>query len=277
MNVLRWHRIVLAGTLCALLACTAGLIVLAGSDVGTKSATRATTRVVDRALGTHERNTSLRRNPARGLEVNITPHGFTYDAGSGGTIALSGVGIEGKAQTSYANGTLRHTSFGSEAVAVNGEKAEEFLTVDKKLGPRTWRWRLDTPLEARVSDRGWVGFFDRRTNRLMSVAMPPVKIFNSRGGDATPAGLHDVVLRATPAERLNRNTGHFLELYRRSDARSRAAGRRKIRRRTHRAAMAAIDRFGHLRLAVASLKGEIERSIEPRRDAAQQREKWLDR
>src|SRR5437016_8750890 len=96
-------------------------------------------------------------------------------------------------------------------------------------------------------------------------------------GDATPAGLHDVVLRATPAERLNRNTGHFLELYRRSDARSRAAGRRKIRRRTHRAAMAAIDRFGHLRLAVASLKGEIERSIEPRRDAAQQREKWLDR
>src|SRR2546427_12730631 len=50
----------------------------------------------------------------------------------------------------------------------------------------TWRWRLDTPLEARVSDRGWVGFFDRRTNRLMSVAMPPVKIFDATGKDITP-------------------------------------------------------------------------------------------
>src|SRR5207302_6591078 len=120
------------------------------------------------ALGKYARNASLTSTPAHGLKVGIKSHGFIYDAGTDGTIALSSVGSGSGARTSYANGTLRRTSFGSEAVATVADKAEEFLTVNRKLGPHTWRWRLDTQLQARVSDRGWVGFFDRRTKRLMA-------------------------------------------------------------------------------------------------------------
>ncbi len=151
--------------------------------------TPATTRVVSRALGAPVRATTLVRHPARGLRVKINPRGFSYDAGPGGTLSLASVDVAGNALASYANGTLRSTAFGSDAITVNGQKAEEFLTVDRKLGTHTWRWHIDTKLEARVSGRGWVGFFDRRTSRLMSVAMLPAKIFDSNGHDVTPAGL----------------------------------------------------------------------------------------
>src|ERR671936_2129614 len=144
-----------------------------------------TTRVVDHALGSPQPATSLTRTPARRLKVKIDSHGFTYDAGRDGTVGLAAVDLGDGRQHSFANGTLRYLSFGSDAVTVNGDKAEEYITVGRRLGTETWRWRLDTSLEARVSDRGWVGFFDRRSNKLMSIALLPVKIFDAKGHDIT--------------------------------------------------------------------------------------------
>src|SRR5205807_6785043 len=121
--------------------------------------------------------------------VEIQPHGFVYDAGRDGTVGLSALNVASGRESSYANGTLRRTPFGTQAIAVNGDKAEQYLTVDRKLGTRTWRWHLDTSLQARVSDRGWVGFFDS-SNKLMPVAMLPAKIFDANGHDVTPDKLH---------------------------------------------------------------------------------------
>src|SRR5436305_354254 len=75
----------------------------------------------------------------------------------------------------FGHGTLGRTSYGSQAVVVDKAQAkvETFSTVDHRLGFHTWRWRLDTELEGRVADSGWVGFFERRSNRLESVSIPP--------------------------------------------------------------------------------------------------------
>src|SRR5205807_1656835 len=96
------------------------------------------------------------------------------------------------AATRFANGTLARTSYGNLAVAIDKAKAkvETLSTVDRRLGFRTWQWRLDTRLEGRVADSGWVGFFDRTSNRLQSVSIPPVQIFDAHGHDVTPKGTH---------------------------------------------------------------------------------------
>jgi hypothetical protein len=188
VSALRPYRSLLLATLAyTLITLTAVLFV--AERGGTSHVSAFTTRVVDRALGSQQTSTPLTRTPAQGLKVEIQTHGFTYDAGPDGTVGLAAVDLGSDQRHSFANGTLRYLSFGSEAVTVNGGKAEEYLTIGRKLGTHTWRWRLDTSLEARVSDRGWVGFFDRRSNRLMSVAMLPVKIFDAEGHDVTPAKL----------------------------------------------------------------------------------------
>jgi RHS repeat-associated protein/uncharacterized repeat protein (TIGR02059 family) len=49
---------------------------------------------------------------------------------------------------------------------------------------------LETPLQARVGGDGSVGFFDPRTHLLTGLEIPPVRVFDRRGKNVTPAGSH---------------------------------------------------------------------------------------
>src|SRR5262249_43591102 len=139
VNTVRLNRFLVVATIaCALIAPIAAVGVMVHTSVfGHKAA--FTTHVVESALGSRTLTTSTTRPPVRGLKVKIRSHGFVYNAGHDGTVALSSVDVTGGPTSAYANGTLRHTSFGSEAITVNSDKAEQFLTVDRKLGTRTWR------------------------------------------------------------------------------------------------------------------------------------------
>ena len=89
---------------------------------------------------------------------------------------------------SHEHGAQRTTPVGRETILLNGESAEELLTVSKHQGRRTWRWRLDTRLAPRVTPQGVVGFFEGK--RLTSMQIEPVAILDARGHDVTPRGLH---------------------------------------------------------------------------------------
>ena len=89
---------------------------------------------------------------------------------------------------SHEHGAQRTTPVGRETILLNGESAEELLTVSKHQGRHTWRWRLDTRLAPRVTPQGVVGFFAGK--RLTSMQIEPVAILDARGHDVTPRGLH---------------------------------------------------------------------------------------
>ena len=149
----------------------------------------ATPKFLTRALGAPRPKASLVRTPAPNVSIAIHPRGFTFDAGVGGELTLTNT-ASAAAATRFANGTLARTDYGSESITIDRVNAavESFSTVGRRLGLHTWRWRLDTPLAGRVSDRGWVGFFDRKSNKLESVSIAPVQILDNRGRNITPQG-----------------------------------------------------------------------------------------
>src|SRR6266545_4570151 len=143
---------------------------------------------VNHALGAPQPHAPLTRRPAPDLKVTIHPGGFTFDAATGGSITLTDT-TSSAGQTRFANGTLARTRYGNQAIVIDKAqgKVETLSTVGRRLGFHTWRWQLDTALEGRVADSGWVGFFTK-SQRLESVSPPPVAIFDQAGHDVTPKG-----------------------------------------------------------------------------------------
>jgi hypothetical protein len=88
----------------------------------------------------------------------------------------------------HANGAWRSTPFGSEAITLGTDDPEHFLTVDRRVGRKTWAWRLETSLTARLLPDGGVGFVDPATHRVSGLTIAPVAIFDAEGRDVTPAG-----------------------------------------------------------------------------------------
>jgi hypothetical protein len=96
--------------------------------------------VVD--LGAPRRDAALVRRPAEGVVVHLQRSGFRV-AGREATVSLAGIG-ERDAWERYDAGVERKTPFGRETIVVTPEKTEQFLTVERRQGPKTWRWRLDS-------------------------------------------------------------------------------------------------------------------------------------
>ena len=88
----------------------------------------------------------------------------------------------------HADGEWRATPFGSEAITLGTDDPEHFLTVDRRVGRRTWAWTLETSLTPRLLADGGVGFVDPATHRVSDLTIAPVAIFDSAGADVTPAG-----------------------------------------------------------------------------------------
>ena len=173
------------------------LVAAAGSAATLLVATRdggrpadATPGFLTRDLGPARPAAPLVRKPAPHLHVTVTKHGFTYADGGAPPVSLGSVGLGGGAWQRYARGTLRTLGIGSEAVTVDGVRAEHLITVDRRQGRRLWQWRLDTSLQPRLAPNGAVGFIDPKTRQLLPLELLPVEVLDSHGRNVTPAGAH---------------------------------------------------------------------------------------
>ena len=183
------HKLAFTALLLAVLGTAFGLFELATLP-GHRAVPSATPAFLTKALGAPERSASLVRKPAPHLRVAIGDHGFTYASDGLAALGISATGLTGGPWKRYANGTLRTTPIGREAVTVNGYHAEHLITVDRHVGKNVWTWQLNTILRPRVSPNGYVGFIDPATQRLLDLNLLPVKIYNGSGEDVTPKGSH---------------------------------------------------------------------------------------
>jgi hypothetical protein len=148
--------------------------------------------------------------PVPGVRVWLRRGGFVYRARGAGWLALRSVGVELHPAVRRSGGLLFRSQLGPVSVVVRGGSAELSQTVDRRVGLRLWRWRLATPLQARVGGDGSVGFFDPRTHLLADLVIPPVQVLDRQGRDVTPPKARWLIVSSGGAQ--------FLEL-RLNDAR----------------------------------------------------------
>jgi hypothetical protein len=116
----------------------------------------------------------------------VRRNGLVVGHGSSSVEVTSAAHVGG-AWTRHRSGAIRETAFGSQAIVFANGMTEEFLTVERRLGPKTWRWRLEAgPWTPRLGADGGISFGTDHT--LASFAIEPAKIFDDEGADVTPAG-----------------------------------------------------------------------------------------
>ena len=95
----------------------------------------------------------------------------------------------------HQHGVQRKLPFGSEAIVLGLNRVEQSLTVDKRQGTRTWRWRLDAAkLAPRLTADGTVRFADGKKDSGLRIL--PVVVLDRRGENITPRGLRWSLERA---------------------------------------------------------------------------------
>ncbi len=142
---------------------------------------------LERALGERAPDAPLVRTPVAGTTVRLGDGGgYRVQSGSA-DLALHNIdsGSGGELER-FADGVARRTPFGLETVTVTPTKVEQYLTVTKRQGRKTWSWQLDTTLEPRLSSDGAVTF--RSNSRPAALRIPPAAILDGSGRDITPAG-----------------------------------------------------------------------------------------
>jgi hypothetical protein len=165
-----------------------GVFVLAGSAVRDDGVSRLTFEpapfLVD-ALGKPDASSPKVRRPARGVTVRLGKDGYSVDS-RGDLVAIEST--DGGRWTHFAHGTTRPTGFGSETITVGPQTTENFLTVERRQGTRTWRWRIGSgKLVPNLSPDGSVRFASG--GRLAPVRIRPVSVLGAHGENITPAGL----------------------------------------------------------------------------------------
>ncbi len=174
-------------TVLGLLAC-----VLAATGMVTVQATRQsdsfTNVALADALGAPKPDAPLARRPAEGVKVRIDRKGFQV-AGEHGRVSIASAAPSSSRWARYAHGAARPTSFGRETVVVTPEKTEQFLTVERRQGRKTWQWQLGSAGKTpRVGDDGAIAFLGG-DHKLAPMHVEPVAILDERGKDITPEGL----------------------------------------------------------------------------------------
>ena len=96
---------------------------------------------VDRALGAPSADASLEQRFATGASLAVDRAGISARAGAA-TIELASRNTGRGNWQRYSSGVTRATSFGHESILFGINRAEQFLTVDRRQGTRTWSWRL---------------------------------------------------------------------------------------------------------------------------------------
>jgi len=140
---------------------------------------------VAHALGERTASAPLQRPMLADALQHVTDHGVEVST-HGQSIAVALDGAHGP-WTRHANGVERRLPYGRESIVLTKQSAEELVTIDHELGPRTWRWRLDSSLMPRLRVDGSVALQTRGTSRLEIL---PVAILDAVGRNVTPQGVH---------------------------------------------------------------------------------------
>ena len=128
-----------------------------------------------------------RFEPTSGIGVELGRSGYAVH-GAAGEAALSTEDAAGGDWRHFERGAVRSTAFGSETVVVTPTRTEQFLSVGKRQGARTWRWRLDPgTAKPRLRDDGSISLAAGAGSAGLRVA--PVAILDGRGRDVTPPDL----------------------------------------------------------------------------------------
>ncbi len=171
--------------LAAVAALACGMSIFAGSTVD-----RETPQVgfLQQALGTRG-DASLARRVAAGTVVELAPGGYRVRSGAA-AVGLHAEHVGEAKLERFERGVSRRTEFGWEAVTVSPNRTEQFLTVARRQGPKTWRWQLSTlDLVPRVGADGAVAFI--RDGRLLSeLWIAPPRVLDANRNEITPAGVH---------------------------------------------------------------------------------------
>ena len=143
---------------------------------------------VSHALGPHDPSFLLDRRWDDLTRVSIAGGGVAVRH-DGTALKLTATGTGSAAWTRHAWGVERPTSFGRESIVVAAPRTEEYLTVQRRLGPRTWRWRLESHKSVpRLEADGSLSLTTAGARAGIRV-LPPV-VFDAAGRDVTPQGTH---------------------------------------------------------------------------------------
>src|SRR5215208_283862 len=135
-----------------LLAVAALALVLAAAVVaatqlaklrGDDERTPVTSSFLAEALGVPRASAPLVRKPAKDVQVRIDRAGYDVRQRSG-SLSLASTAASSRPWRRFADGAQRTAPFGKETITVGPQRTEQFLTVTKRQGLRTWTWRLDT-------------------------------------------------------------------------------------------------------------------------------------
>ncbi len=147
-----------------------------------------TPKFLTRALGAPRPKASLVRTQAHGTATTIGRSGYAV-SNSIGTVRVTQPDTTSRTWVHFANGTSRRTSYGSEAIVLGGKRAnaEQYLTVGKHNGERTWTWRLSVgSLTPTLRPDGSVLISPAHVVAGFSIL--PLAIFDKRGKNVTPRG-----------------------------------------------------------------------------------------
>ena len=170
----------------AVMWCIVVVVACVGVVGGATRLQRSTTAspFVTRALGEHTPTAPLQRPMLADALQHVTKHGVEVST-HGQSIAVALDGARGP-WTRHANGVERRLPYGRESIVLTNLSAEELVTVDRRLGARTWRWRLDTSLNPKLRVDGSVSLDTKGRSRL---AILPVAVLDAGGRNITPTGL----------------------------------------------------------------------------------------
>jgi hypothetical protein len=137
-------------------------------------------------LGTEVPHRALSHQLTGGATLSIDHVGFSVRDRSG-SVRLSSTDRPAGSWLGHARGAERSTGFGNEAIVVDrsakGVGGEQYLTVGRRYGERTWTWNLASTFgRPRVGDDGYVAFIHGH-HVTQSMFVKPVR----RSGSTTPA------------------------------------------------------------------------------------------
>ncbi len=164
----------------------AGVAALAVVFVFSGSVSKKNPSFLQKQLGEPTTSTKAFR-PVADVKVSLGKARYDVAIANGVKVGLAPVGAGKAAWQRFERGATRVTPYGHDTIVVTPASAEQFLTVTKKQGVKTWRWALKTPQRPRVGLSGAVGFIQGL--RLTDTIIEPVQILNTKGKTVTPAGL----------------------------------------------------------------------------------------
>ena len=169
------------------LAATVVLAVLQLGGSGGQVVPLSASTFLAKALGEPQAVAPPHRNQGEDIVVRIGAAGYTVVHGEN-SISLAAADRGTGDWRRFVNGVSRPAAFGAETITVERRKTEQYLTVERRQGDRTWKWELGASgLEPSSTAEGSVVF--REGGGLADLRILPVAIFDRAGRDITPSGL----------------------------------------------------------------------------------------